>query len=54
MLDKNDSIVSNAYKTPNMKNSKAKNIRNFNCLYEGRLQSDKLKEMQEKYRIGDG
>jgi hypothetical protein len=37
-----------------MKNNKAKNIRNFNYLYESRLKSDKLQEMQVKYKIGDG
>lgn len=37
-----------------MKNSKAKNVRNFNGLYDARQQSDKLRDMQEKYRIGEG
>ena len=37
-----------------MKNSKAKNVRNFHGLYDARQQSDKLRDMQEKYRIGEG
>mgnify|MGYP006102558065 CR=1 FL=1 len=37
-----------------MKNSRAKNVRNFNGLYDARQQSDKFRDMQEKYRIGDG
>lgn len=36
------------------KNFKAKNVRNFNCLYDVRHESDRLKEMKKKIRIGGG
>ena len=51
-----DSLVSTHFpeqkSMPQKKNNK--NVRNFNCLYEVRAQSKKLREMQEKFRIGDG
>jgi len=48
-----DSLISQSFaKTQKKRNFK--NIRNFNCLYELRAQSKKLRDMQEKYKIGDG
>lgn len=31
-----------------------KNIRNFSCLYDPKEQSEQLRKMKEKYKIGDG
>lgn len=36
------------------KNFQSKKVRNYNGLYEQRYESDRLKEMKEKYKIGDG
>jgi hypothetical protein len=36
------------------KSKACKNIRNFNYLYDAREQSEKLRRLKEKYKIGDG
>ena len=52
-MSKSDSIVSGMIRP--FKNGRAKNIRNFNQMYDANHdRSDKFREMKEKYKIGDG
>lgn len=52
-MSKSDSIVSSMIRP--FKNGRAKNIRNFNQMYDANNdRSDKFREMKEKYKIGDG
>ena len=52
-MSKSDSIVSNMIRP--FKNGRAKNIRNFNQMYDANNdRSEKFREMKEKYKIGDG